>query len=138
MKNNNNVDKPLESAPRVEEAIKQIKIPLLKAEKDPMTHIELELMNRIDEAFKQAQEDGFKGDFKEWLDTQSTEDLKSIATFSNGGLVDFTGLTPGQMKAIFVSENGYMPGSPRELVRGVKMYLKGMDLKGVPIGVFGK
>ena len=106
MKNNNNVDKPLESAPRVEEAIKQIKIPLLKAEKDPMSYIELELMNRIDEAFKQAQEDGFKGDFKQWLDTQSTEDLKSIATFSEGGSVDFTGLTPGQMKAIFVSENG--------------------------------
>jgi len=52
--NNNNVDKPLESAPKVEEAIKQIEIPLMKAEKDPMTHIELELMNRIDEAFKQA------------------------------------------------------------------------------------
>ena len=74
MKNNNNVDKPLESAPRVEEAIKQIKIPLLKAEKDPMSHIELELMNRIDEAFKQAQEEGFKGDFKQWLDTQSSEE----------------------------------------------------------------
>ena len=136
--NNNNVDKPLASAPKVEEAIKQIKIPLMKAEKDPMTHIELELMNRIDEAFKQAQEDGFKGSFTDWLDTQSADDLKSIATFSSGGSVDFTGLTPGQMKAIFVSENGYMPGSPRELVRGVKMYLKGMDLKGLPIGAFGK
>ena len=36
----------------------------------------------------------------------------------------------------FISENGFEPKSPRELVRGVKMYLKNMDIKGVPFGAF--
>jgi hypothetical protein len=37
---NNSIDKPLDKAPTVKEA-------LMIAEKDPMQHIELELMNSI-------------------------------------------------------------------------------------------
>jgi hypothetical protein len=45
-------------------------------------------------------------------------------------------MSPGQMKAIFISENGREPKNAKELVRGVKMYLKNMDIKGVPFGAF--
>jgi hypothetical protein len=47
-------------------------------------------------------------------------------------------LTPSQLKAIFVSENGYEPRSPKELVRGVKMYFKNLDNVGIPFGAFGE
>ena len=93
MRTNNNIDKPLESAPTVKESIKV-------AEKDPMTHIQLELMNRIEQAFEEAKESGFTGSFDEWISTTPVEELKEIAKFSDGGSVDFTGLTPGQLKAI--------------------------------------
>ena len=130
MRTNNNIDKPLESAPTVKESIKV-------AEKDPMTHIQLELMNRIEQAFEEAKESGFTGSFDEWISTTPVEELKEIAKFSDGGSVDFTGLTPGQLKAIFISENGYEPKSVKELVRGVKMFFKGMDIKGIPFGKMG-
>ena len=123
----NNIDKPLESAPTVDEALK-----MAKKEKDPMNHIQLELMNRLEQLFDEAVKKGFKGTFSQYLDTKSKEELKEIGKFSDGGSVDFTGLTPGQLKAIFVSENGYEPRSAKELVRGVKMFLKGMDIKGIP------
>jgi len=130
----NNVDKPLESAPTVDEALK-----LASKEKDPMLHIELELMNRLEQAFKEAKENGFKGSYSDFLDTKSKEELKEIGKFSDGGsVVDFTGLTPSQLKAIFVSENGYEPRSPKELVRGVKMYFKNLDNAGIPFGAFGE
>jgi hypothetical protein len=129
----NNVDKPLESAPTVDEALK-----VAKKEKDPMNHIDLELMNRLEQAFKEAKENGFKGSYSDFLDTKSKEELKEIGKFSDGGSVDFTGLTPSQLKAIFVSENGYEPRSPKELVRGVKMYLKNSDIVGIPLGAFGE
>ena len=125
MKTINNIDKPLEIAPTVDESIKV-------AEKDPMNHIELELMNRLEQAFQEAKEKGFPGNYDEWISITPVEELKEIAKFSDGGFVDFTGLTPGQLKAIFVSENGYEPRSAKELVRGVKMFLKGMDIKGIP------
>ena len=50
--------------------------------------------------------------------------------------MDFSGLDLPTMKAIFRSENGRDPKSAKELVKGVKMYLKGMDIKGVPMGAF--
>jgi hypothetical protein len=118
MKTINNIDKPLEIAPTVDEAIK-------KAEKDPMNHIELELMNRLEQAFQEAKDNGFPGNYDEWISITPVEELKEIAKFSDGGFVDFTGLTPGQLKAIFVSENGYEPRSVKELVRGVKIFSKG-------------
>ena len=36
------------------------------------------------------------------------------------------------MKAIFRSENGRDAKSVKELIKGVKMYFKNMDLKGMP------
>jgi len=105
------------------------------AEKDPMTNIELELMNALERAFDEAKENGFKGSMEDYIRTAPIEELKAIG-LADGGDVDFTNMSPGQMKAIFISENGFEPKSPRELVRGVKMYLKNMDIKGVPFGVF--
>ena len=129
----NNIDKPLESAPTVDEALK-----VAKKEKDPMNHIQLELMNTLQQLFDEAVKNGFKGSFSQYLDTKSKEELKEIGKFSDGGsVVDFTGLTPGQLKAIFISENGYEPRSAKELVRGVKMFFKGMDIKGIPFGKMG-
>ena len=104
--------------------------------KDPMHRIELELSSALERAYEEAKDNGFKGSFSQYLDTKSKEELKEIEKFSDGGFVDFSGLTLSQLKAIFVSENGYEPKSPRELVRGVKMYLKNMDIKGVPFGAF--
>jgi hypothetical protein len=107
------------------------------AEKDPMTNIELELMNALERAFEEAKENGFKGSMEEYIKTAPLDELKSIV-LATGGDVDFTNMSPGQMKAIFISENGYSPKTPKELVRGVKMYLKNMDLDGLPFGTFGK
>jgi hypothetical protein len=83
------------------------------------------------------QKNGFPGNYDEWISITPVEELKEIGKFSDGGSVDFTGLTPGQLKAIFVSENGYEPRSVKELVRGVKLYFKGMDKDGVPFGKMG-
>jgi hypothetical protein len=107
------------------------------AEKDPLTNIELELMNALERAFEEAKENGFKGSMEDYVKTAPLDELKSIG-LANGGDVDFTNMSPGQMKAIFISENGYSPKTPKELVRGVKMYLKNMDLDGLPFGTFGK
>ena len=74
---------------------------------------------------------------EDYVKTAPLDELKSIG-LANGGDVDFTNMSPGQMKAIFISENGYSPKTPKELVRGVKMYLKNMDLDGLPFGTFGK
>ena len=129
----NNVEKKAPAKGDLEEtkALKKL------AEKDPMHHIELELASELQRRFDEAVENGFKGNFKDWLDTQPVEDLKRIL-MNSGGSVDFTSLTPGQMKAIFRSENGYDAKSPKELVRGVKMYLKNLDIDGIPFGAFDK
>jgi len=105
------------------------------AEKDPMINIDLELMNSIERAFEEAKERGFEGSMEDYIRSAPIEELKAIG-LADGGDVDFTNMSPGQMKAIFISENGFEPKSPRELVRGVKMYLKNMDIKGVPFGAF--
>jgi len=72
---------------------------------------------------------------EDYISSAPIEELKAIG-LAEGGDVDFTNMSLGQMKAIFISENGFEPKSPRELVRGVKMYLKNMDIKGVPFGAF--
>lgn len=65
------------------------------------------------------------------------EKLIKIA-LRDGGSVDLSGYSIADMKAIFKSENGYDAKSPRELLRGVKMYLKNLDIDGIPFGTFGK
>ena len=107
------------------------------ADKDPMTHMDLEMMNNIERNYAEAVEKGFRGTMEDYIKSLSLEGLREIA-LSNGGSVDFTNMSPGQMKAIFVSENGYSPRTPKELVRGVKMYLKNLDIQGLPFGTFGK
>jgi hypothetical protein len=137
----NNVEKRLEgrsdgSTARILNKLaeaKNIKV----AEKDPMTHTDLELMGNITQSYKEAVENGFKGDMNEYINSLSLEALREIA-LADGGSVDFSSMSPGQMKAIFISENGYEPRSAKELVRGVKMYLKNLDIQGLPFGTFGK
>ena len=107
------------------------------ADKDPMTHMDLEMMGNIERGYEEAVEKGFSGTMEEYIESLSLEGLREIA-LSQGGSVDFTNMSPGQMKAIFVSENGYSPRTPKELVRGVKMYLKNLDIQGLPFGTFGK
>ena len=72
---NNSVDKKLE-------AVSTTKM----AEKDPMTHIELELMNSLSQAFEEAKKEGFKGSFNEYLDSLSKDELKRIGV-QDGGLI---------------------------------------------------
>ncbi len=141
----NNVEKamPGTSDGSTAEEIKKLgistgkEIKKLTAEKDPMTHMDLELMGNIKRSYDEAVEKGFSGTMEDYIKSLSLEGLREIA-LSNGGSVDFTNMSPGQMKAIFVSENGYSPRTPKELVRGVKMYLKNLDIQGLPFGTFGK
>jgi len=122
----NLIDKKLEQAPTVSEALK-----VAQKEKDPMTHIELELMNRLEQAFSEARESGFTGSFNEWLDSKPVEELKELGKFSDGGPVDFSSMSIDQLRAIFRSETGRDPKNPRELVRVVRLWQKGKDEKGV-------
>jgi len=63
----NNVDKRMEG-----------KGTMKVAEKDPLTHIDLELMDNMKRVFDEAKKEGFKGTFKDFLDTLSEEDLKTL------------------------------------------------------------
>jgi hypothetical protein len=127
----NNVEKAMEGRSDGSTAKEIMKL----AEKDPVHHIELELTNALERAYEEAKENGFKGSMEDYIKTAPLDELKSLA-MAGGGPVDFSSMSPGQMKAIFISENGREPKSAKELVRGVKMYLKNMDIKGVPFGVF--
>ena len=130
-----NVERPME-ARGDGTATKEIK-QFAKKEKDPMTHMDLEMSGNIVRSYDEAVEKGFKGTIDDYIKSLPLEKLRKIA-FSDGGSVDFTSMSPGQMKAIFISENGYEPRSAKELVRGVKMYLKNLDIDGIPFGTFGK
>ncbi len=127
----NNVEKAMEGRSDGSTAKEIMKL----AEKDPVHHIELELTNALERAYEEAKEKGFKGSLEDYIKTAPLDELKSLA-MAGGGPVDFSSMSPGQMKAIFISENGREPKSAKELVRGVKMYLKNMDIKGVPFGAF--
>lgn len=129
----NNVEKRLEGKSDGSTAKEIMKL----AEKDPLQHIDLEFMNNLKRNYKEAVENGFSGDIDQWLDSLDTIGLKR-AVLNDGGSVDFTSMSPEQMKVIFISENGYEPRSAKELVRGVKMYLKNLDIQGLPFGTFGK
>ena len=71
----NNVDKRMEG-----------KGTMKVAEKDPLTHIDLELMDNMKRVFDEAKKEGFKGTFKDFLDTLSEEDLNTLF-LEKGGLV---------------------------------------------------
>jgi hypothetical protein len=129
----NNVEKRLEGKSDGSTAREIMKL----ADKDPLQHIELEFMNNLKRNYEEAVEGGFRGDIDQWLDSLDTIGLKR-AVLNDGGLVDFTNLSPALMKQIFISENGYSPRSAKELVRGVKMYMKNLDNDGIPFGTFGR
>ena len=73
----------------------------------------------------------------DFINRTPVEKLIKIA-LKDGGSVDLSGYSIADMKAIFRSENGFDAKTPRELIRGVKMYLKNLDLDGIPFGTFGK
>ena len=55
---------------------------------------------------------------------------------AEGGLVDFSSMSAEDMKAIFRSIMGRNPKDIKELVRIIKLDMKGMDDKGIPYGAF--
>ena len=73
------------------------------AEKDPLTHIDLELMDNMKRVFEDAKKDGFKGTFKDFLDTLSEEDLKTLF-LSDGGPVKAKIKQPKEVKKINLSQ----------------------------------
>lgn len=134
MLNKNNIDKRLESTSDGSVAKELMQ---LAEEKDPYLNIDLVIMSNLEQAYEEAKEAGYKGTLSDYIKETPVEELKKLA-FNDGGLVDFSNLTPGQLKAIFRSENGRDPTSIKELVRGVKMYLKNLDIDGIPIDAFGR
>ncbi len=48
-------------------------------------HIDLEIMNLLEEAFEEAKKNGFKGSQKEYMDTLSLDDLKRIGVWETAG-----------------------------------------------------
>jgi len=53
---------------------------------DTNAHIELDLMNALEQAYKEAVEQGFKGSREEYQDSLSLGELKRIGA-SKGGLI---------------------------------------------------
>ena len=97
--------------------------------------VENEIIRLLDEKFQDQKKPGES--FQEWINRTDKEELIKLE-LKDGGPVDFKGMTVGDMKAIFRSENGRDAYNPRELVRGVKMYLKNLDIDGIPFGTFGR
>ena len=128
----NNVEKRIEGRGDLKEKEKLIKL----ADREKIqSDVENEIIRLLDEKFEQQKKPGET--FNEWLNRTDKDELLRLE-LSEGGVVDFGGMTVGDMKAIFKSENGFDASSPRELVRGVKMYLKNLDLDGIPFGAFDK
>lgn len=88
----NNVDKRMEG-----------KGTMKVAEKDPLTHIDLELMDNMKRVFDEAKKEGFKGTFKDFLDTLSEEDLKTLF-LADGGPVKAKIKQPKEVKKINLSQ----------------------------------
>lgn len=97
--------------------------------------VENEIIRLLDEKFQDQKKPGES--FDEWIKRTPREELIKLE-LKDGGSVDFKGMSLADMKAIFRSENGRDAYSPRELVRGVKMYLKNLDIDGIPFGTFGR
>ena len=105
---------------------------LAKKEADPKLHIELDLYSRFEEAYDKAVAKGYKGTLEQFVKDVPISELRDLTGYADGGPVDFSGLDIPTMKAIFRSENGRDAKSVKELIKGVKMYFKNMDLKGMP------
>ena len=56
------------------------------ASNDPLTNIDLEIMNTLKQMFEEAKKQGFKGSFEKYQKTLSVDDLKRI-DIAAGGLV---------------------------------------------------
>jgi len=63
--------------------------PTLVADKDPLQNIDLDLMQALEQAYKEAVKDGFEGDQKQWQDSLSLSQLKRIGA-KNGGLINMS------------------------------------------------
>tara|TARA_R100000541_G_scaffold31520_1_gene40368 strand:+ start:55 stop:309 length:255 start_codon:yes stop_codon:yes gene_type:complete len=63
--------------------------PTLVADKDPLQNIDLDLMQALEQAYKEAVKDGFKGDQEQWQDSLSLGDLKRLGA-KNGGLINMS------------------------------------------------
>jgi len=55
---------------------------------DPMTHIDLEIMNRLKQLYEDAKKSGYTGTMEEYQKTLSLEDLKTIDLASGGTVSD--------------------------------------------------
>ena len=56
------------------------------ASNDPLTNIDLEIMNTLKQMFEEAKKQGFKGTFESYQKSLSVDDLKRI-DIAAGGLV---------------------------------------------------
>jgi len=63
--------------------------PTLVAEKDPLQNIDLDLMQALEQAYKEAVKDGFEGNQREWQDSLSLGELKRLGA-KNGGLINMS------------------------------------------------
>tara|TARA_R110000851_G_scaffold203484_1_gene355310 strand:+ start:213 stop:479 length:267 start_codon:yes stop_codon:yes gene_type:complete len=69
----NSVDKKLEAVSTT-----------MTADKDPLHNIELELTGTLKQMFEEAKQEGFKGDFKSYIDSLSIDELKSVGAKNSG------------------------------------------------------
>tara|TARA_B100000787_G_C16007106_1_gene212658 strand:- start:162 stop:416 length:255 start_codon:yes stop_codon:yes gene_type:complete len=60
--------------------------PTLVADKDPLQNIDLDLMQALEQAYKEAVKDGFVGDQEAYQDSLSLGELKRLGAAS-GGLI---------------------------------------------------
>jgi len=63
--------------------------PTLVADKDPLQNIDLDLMQALEQAYKEAVKDGFVGDQNQWQDSLSLGELKRLGA-KNGGLINMS------------------------------------------------
>ena len=61
-----------------------------------------------------------------------------LLKLSDGGVVDLSGAKLDDLKTTFRSLMGRDPRSARELIRVIKLDMKGMDVRGIPYGAFGR
>ena len=108
---------------------------LKKLSEDPMLDQDLELMSIIKELYDTAVKNGFKGSLSDFSKSVPLETLKRTK-LNSGGLVDFSKMSAEDMKSIFRSIMGRNPKDTKELVRIIKLDMKGMDDKGIPYGTF--
>ena len=53
---------------------------------DPMTHMDLEIMNTLKQMYEDAKKSGYKGTFESYQKTLSVDDLKRIDIASGGSV----------------------------------------------------